>query len=342
MSKTNLKFKIQNSKLADINLLQEFDQTITNNLGAKPKSLLLAISGGVDSMVLAAVAKCWAEENNVKIMAVTVDHGLREDSAREASQVHEEMISLGIEHEILKWQRAEDVTSNIEAKAREARYDLLKDYAMQKKIAVIVTAHHLDDQVETFFMRLSRGSGIDGLAAMQNLVQLDGDLDLFRPFLSLNKTLLQEYAKAEQLKWFEDETNQDTKFLRNNLRNLLSQVEDKELIDKRVVQTTKHFARARDFLIKETDNIYNKLVNIKADALEIELAEFKKLHEEIALRLLVRIFQEIGGKAYKPRFEKLEALYQKLLTDQIQKSTTFAHCLISINKSRLIFRAEKL
>ena len=320
---------------------QQFAEIIAATFKPKLTKFIIALSGGVDSIVLAIIAHKWAIKNQAKIIAVTIDHDLRENSAQEASLVNKLMQKYQIEHEIIKWDRKQEINSNIEAKARKARYRLITEYAVRNKIETIMTAHHLDDQIENFFIRLSRGSGIDGLAAMAEFHKIEQNINLFRPFLTFKKVQLAAYATENKLTWFEDQTNQDRKYLRNNIRYILQQIAEPEILEQRIILATKHFSRAKDFLQKTTEQEYANMVQHQRNYHLINLDKFKKLHAEIALRILIKIFQERGGASYKPRFKKLEQLYQKIMADKINKSLSFSYCLLIVKDGQLIISKEE-
>ena len=321
-------------------LVCKLQQSFSNNFKKFPRKILIALSGGIDSMALVIIAKKWCDEKGVKLDTVTVDHQLRKSSTVDAQRVHNFMCALNIDHTIITWDRGRDVTSNIEALARNARYELLGGYATKNKIPVIITAHHLDDQIETFFMRLSRGSGIDGLSAMNELRDLSKNIKILRPFLEINKSDLQKFLEKNNIDWVVDDSNKELKFLRNKFRELLYEIEDKDIIDKRILQTVKHFERAKNFLEQHTQEIFDKLVSEIDNKWRLNLAEFQALSEEIALRLLVKIFQKINKGYYKPRFENLYKLYKKIFESKIQKRTTFSKVIIAVSQTEIIFYPE--
>ena len=151
-----------------------------------------------------------------------------------------------------------------------------------------------------------------------------------RPLLNIKKEQLEQYLVEREIKWIEDSSNKNTKFKRNKIRNLIDQLDDKELIKKRIYQTSKHLSRAKSYLNEQTIKAYNEIVTIKNNKTEISL---KKNSKNFTVRLpldneVIKLFNEIGDKIYKPRFEKLENLYEKIITDKIHKSLTFANCLI--------------
>ncbi|HEU5017174.1 MAG TPA: tRNA lysidine(34) synthetase TilS [Pseudolabrys sp.] len=147
-------------------------KSLFNHLASLP-ALVLAVSGGPDSTALMLLAARWAQsgKRKPKLVAVTIDHGLRPESKREALAVKRLARALGIEHRILRWIGKKPATGLQEA-ARLARYRLLADAARKVGTGAILTAHTLDDQAETVLMRLARGSGITGLGAMRRTAPL--------------------------------------------------------------------------------------------------------------------------------------------------------------------------
>src|SRR5471032_3363114 len=138
-------------------------------------ALVLAVSGGPDSTALMVLAARWQKtlKAKPKLVAVTVDHGLRAEAKREAAAVGKLARKLGVAHRILKWSGKKPKTGLQEA-ARQARYRLLGEAARKVKATRILTAHTLDDQAETVLIRMSRGSGVTGLGAMARLTKLPG------------------------------------------------------------------------------------------------------------------------------------------------------------------------
>ena len=149
----------------------------------------IGVSGGADSLALVLVlAELLGKE---RIVALTVDHKLRSESTEEANYVTDLMQNLGIEHHILTWE-GEKPTQGIEEAARIARYNLIYDWCRQNEVNTLCVAHHLLDQVETFFIRLHRGSGLTGLCGM-SAVGVWKDLRIVRPLLDVHPQELREY-----------------------------------------------------------------------------------------------------------------------------------------------------
>ncbi len=181
--------------------------------------LALAVSGGADSMALLHLMARWCAEGGAKpdLTVLTVDHGLRAESREEAAMVARMAESLGLPHVILTWRRIEAQGGGLQERAREARYDLMAAYCHAHDIPALVTAHHLDDQAETFLMRLKRGSGLDGLAAIPEESTWSG-VAVLRPLLDMPKARLAATLTAAGLGWAEDPSNSDQRFERARMR----------------------------------------------------------------------------------------------------------------------------
>ncbi len=188
---------------------------------ADAPALVLAVSGGPDSMALMWLAARWrkARGKGPRLVAVTVDHGLRPEAAREARAVKHAARNLDLAHRTLRWRGDKPATGVPEA-ARAMRYRLLARAAKAAGASHILTAHTRDDQAETLLMRLLRGSGIAGLAAMAAVSEREGLL-LARPLLDVSKARLIATLKAAQLDFADDPTNRDPAFTRPRLRALM-------------------------------------------------------------------------------------------------------------------------
>lgn len=169
---------------------------------ADARGLLLAVSGGPDSMALLALADEWRRDHDAPVFVATVEHGLRPGSRAEAHAVAAACAARGLPHALLEWQGDKPATG-LPAAARAARYDLLARHALEIGADTLVTAHHADDQAETVLMRLTRGSGPAGLAGMAALAPLPGfesaGLRLARPLLGAPKADLVALCRTRGL-----------------------------------------------------------------------------------------------------------------------------------------------
>ncbi|MCP5371685.1 MAG: tRNA lysidine(34) synthetase TilS [Hyphomicrobiales bacterium] len=183
--------------------------------------LAVALSGGADSLALTLLADAWARERRGRVTALTVDHGLRPDSGAEARTVAAWMAARGIAHQVLPWTGPKPA-AGVQAAARTARLALLAGRCRELGILHLLLAHHLDDQAETVLMRLGRGSGPDGLAAMAPVLAA-AETRLLRPLLTVPGARLRALLAAAGQGWIEDPSNADTRFERVRLRRRLAQ-----------------------------------------------------------------------------------------------------------------------
>ena len=182
----------------------------------------LAVSGGPDSLALLLLATA-ARPGLVE--AATVDHGLRADSRGEAEMVAGFCEQLGVRHAILAVKWKQKPRTALQERARNARYGMLAGWAEARRLGALATAHHLDDQIETFVMRLGRGAGVQGLAGMRRTVSAPGsDLSLIRPLLGWRRTELEKICADAGVTPVEDPSNADAKFERVRVRQALAQL----------------------------------------------------------------------------------------------------------------------
>ena len=178
----------------------------------------IAVSGGPDSLALLLLANA---ARPARVEAATVDHGLRPESANEAAMVADLCDRLGLPHRTLlaDWPKAP--AANVQAAARAMRYRLLNEWAIERGLAAIATAHHADDQAETLLMRLLRGSGVGGLGGPRARRALSEQVLLLRPLLGWRKAELEALVRAAGLTPVDDPSNYDPKHDRSRIRQLL-------------------------------------------------------------------------------------------------------------------------
>lgn len=185
-----------------------------------PESTIgLAVSGGPDSLALLLLA---AEARPLRVEAATVDHVLRPESRGEAETVARLCERLGVPHTILTVKWAEKPQSALQERARFMRYRLLGDWARERKVTALLTAHHLDDQAETFLMRLARGSGVKGLAGMRRVTRPQNAAAVVRPLLGWRHSELEAVCATAGVEPVQDPSNDDDRFERVRVRKVLA------------------------------------------------------------------------------------------------------------------------
>ena len=300
-------------------------------------TLAIAVSGGSDSMALVYLAEEWAQQHGGKIIALTVDHGLREESAREAATVHEYLSKDGIDHHILRWD-GDKPDSNIQSAAREARYRLLASWCREHHILHLLVAHHLEDQAETMLLRLERGSGIDGLSCMASLTSYQG-IRMVRPLLAMRKQALQEYLLSRGKKWVEDPSNLKDDYTRNRIRHCLSLEDD--LLTQRLAATASHLGRARASLEMSAAKALVHAARLMPEGYAILSSKaFQDIPEEEGLQALAALLVTISGHEYKPRFQSLQMLYQKIKQDPLIACTLWGCAIIPQSQNEILICRE--
>lgn len=209
-------------------------------------ALVVAVSGGPDSVALLALLAEWTGQGHPRLLAVTVDHGLRPEAAQEALMVGEFCTRLGIEHRTRRWQGPKP-QAGLQEKARAARYALLAEEARAATATAIVTAHTADDQAETLLMRMAAGSGLAGLAGMAPRSAVNGVV-LARPLLGIGKSRLVATCAARGLAFTRDPSNDDPRFTRIRWRRLLPELAEVGLTAGRFGQLARRLARADEAL----------------------------------------------------------------------------------------------
>ena len=278
--------------------------------------LVLAVSGGPDSTALMWLAARWREalKRGPKLVAVTVDHGLRAEARREAMAVKRLAQSLGVTHRTVRWTGRKPSTGLQEA-ARLARYRLLADAARKAGAQHVLTAHTLDDQAETVLIRLTRGSGISGLAAMARIAPLpsggnngDGTVALVRPLLDVTKARLIATLRKARVAYADDPSNRDPRFTRARLRAAMPALEREGLKAERLALLARRVRRAESALEAAVDEMARAIAWPEGGPVALPAGRFAELPAEVALRLLGRAVAHAGNEG-PVELGKLEALY---------------------------------
>ena len=178
---------------------------------------------------------------------------------------------------------------------------MLVQFCKKKNIKYILTGHHSDDQIETFFIRLSRGSGVEGLSSMSEKTKISYGINLIRPFLDSKKKELSYISKKIFRKTFKDPSNTNKKFLRTNIRNLKKILENKGLSPEKIAHSIKNISLTKDAINFYVIKSMKKLVKYKKAETILNLIDFKKEPEEIKFRIINNIVKRRANTYYPPR-----------------------------------------
>ena len=303
----------------------------------KKKLFLIAVSGGPDSLALTALTKAYSYENKCKIYYVLVDHNIRKNSSNEAKSVKKLLKKHKIKLNIL--QNTKTIKKNIQSEARIIRYNLLTNFCKKKKIKTILTAHNLEDQVETFFIRLSRGSGLQGLSSMKQIYKINGNISLIRPLLDFKKNQLIKISKITFGKYFKDPTNKNTKYLRTRIRNLKNSLEKSGINYDKIFQSIKNLASSRDTLDYYFNKIYKDIIVKKNDKIFIDLRSFHNINQEMKVMVLKKTIKDFTHSYYATRSKKIINLINQI-KDKKNAKFTLGGCIILREKKHIIFQKE--
>jgi tRNA(Ile)-lysidine synthase len=324
------------------------------DLAAEP-ALVLAVSGGPDSTALLHLMAQWYSKLRPapRLVAVTVDHGLRPEAKREAAAVKELSRQLGVEHITMRW-TGEKPSTGIQEAARLARYRLLRTAARRVRARCVVTAHTLDDQAETVLFRMTRGSGLAGMCGMARHVALDDPaLDrpaasddrcdavmLVRPLLEVPKARLIVTLAEAGISYTEDPSNADPRFTRVRLRQLMPALAEEGLTPRCLARLARRVRRSEAAHEAVVDRAAER-VGLASGARKAALptADWRTLPDEIALRLLGRAIGAIGteGPVELGKLEALnEALNAALAGGAARFRRTLAGAMVSLQKGRIV------
>lgn len=302
-------------------------------------ALGVAVSGGSDSLALLLLIERWARASARSLKVVTVDHGLRHGSAAEAEAVADLCRMRGHSHTTLTWQeRAQP--GNLQSGARTARRRLIADWAEAEGVSAVALGHTLDDQAETFVMRLARGSGVDGLSGMQPVSSMGG-VTWLRPLLDLRRDDLRSWLSAQGMCWAEDPSNSDMRFDRVRVRAAQDALARVGLTPECLAMTATRMRRARNALEHAGRELGARCIALgSCGDVSLAVPAFAEAPEEVRTRLLAAILCWVGGQDYRPRFEALSQLEEGVSTGTLGSGRTLHGCILRQRGERVLIRRE--
>ena len=285
--------------------LADFAGAVAAALGRPPKAearLAVAVSGGGDSLALLLLA---AQTFPGRVVALTVDHGLRAEAAAEAAGVSAHCAALGVPHATLRLEGIKP-RGNIQATARAARYRLMADWCAAHQISLLLTAHHADDQAETLLMRLQRGSGSAGLAGVRAMRELAPGVTLLRPLLGVRRTELAALVAAAGWTPVADPSNADLRFDRTAARAVLAKLPTLDVV--RLAGTAAALAQSEEALDWATARAWAGAAEVSDDRIRLDV---QGLPEALVRRLVARAIATLNP-ASAPHGPALAALQARL------------------------------
>jgi tRNA(Ile)-lysidine synthase len=330
----------------------ELDGLFTRLFAGRPRMrCAVAVSGGSDSTALMVLMAEWIAQGTEPAgrsfdacTVLTVDHGLRPESATEAQAVARQASALGFRHVTLAWEGDKPKTG-LQAAARAARYRLMADYARAHDIGLILTAHTADDQAETLLMRLARGSGLDGLGAMAPIAPLqDGEsLLIARPLLDVPKARLQASLRRRGIGWIEDPSNASPAFERVRLRAARAALESLGLTPGMLSLSARRLRQARAALDRWVADVLDPTAGIvevhPCGFFNIDRGRLGALPDEIIARVLTRALSAAGGAGEPVPLAGVEAILADL-SGMPTGAWTLARARLAATPERLLIERE--
>lgn len=323
------------------------------------RAVVIGLSGGLDSQVLAHALQSAAEQDGPPLLAVHIDHGLRSESSQDAQKVEELCASWDLPCTVSRvdvdlWDAS--LRQGTESAARNARYAALARAALDHDTDTIAVAHHLDDQVETVLMRIIGGTGLEGLGGMSLVTRRPVPLDpgrpalrrlqIFRPLLDVPRSDLEAYAAAVGIVPINDPTNSSIVYRRNAIRQTV--VPALESIEpgfrSSLSRTCDLLQDDAQFVSDTVDELFNEVVANRSEVWMVERKKFRNAHRAIQRRILFRIIDAILGVHARVSHERLEALRNATLEGQPGKIIELADGVVGyVDYDRLaIGHSEKL
>ena len=266
---------------------------LTSN--TKPgQKLLLAVSGGADSLALAAACEFEAKKLGLKIAAAVIDHSLQKDSDKVAAQTAKTLASLGFEEVVVK-KIAVGQAGGPEAAARTARYTALETIRQKTKSNFVVLGHTASDQAETVLLGLVRGSGAKSLSGMSEKTGL-----LLRPLLGTERATTEAFCKDSGIKYWSDPQNKDEKFLRVMIRKHVLPFLEKQLggsVAASLVRTSDQLREDNTYLESQADKSFKKYAKVSGSGISFDAKAIEKLPAAILNRVIKKALDGFGSES---------------------------------------------
>ena len=317
----------------------EFDQKM-NSFGffeTRPH-LALSLSGGSDSMALFCLLKKWSVRNNATFECFIVDHGLRKESYSESVEVRNLINKNQIKCNILKWEGPKPKTNLMEL-ARIKRYELIINACVSQSILHLLTAHHQDDQIETYIMRSQRTGNTTGLSSIPS-VRETRNIRIIRPLIHFNKNRLIETCKHFNYNWVSDSSNFDSKYERVRVRKCLEKIG--ELKKKKILKDIDYSKADKNSLKKKLANFYFKNLDFLSFGVFIlDKEKFIDLNKRLKIEVIKKILTVNSGLFYPPRLNSVNLLISNIQKKN-PKTLTLHSSIIKFKKNKIFFYREKL
>ena len=304
----------------------------------KKNKFVVAVSGGPDSLALAALTKSYTYYRKSKFFYVLVNHNIRKESLQEAKKVKNILKKKNINLKIISNQKK--IKKNIQGEARNIRYELLSKYCYKHNINSIITAHNLEDQVETFLIRLSRGSGLRGLSAMSFKSKINKTIGLYRPLLDIKKFFLIRISKIIFGNYIKDPSNKNQRYLRTKVRRLKKPLEKSGVEYEQIFKSISNLSESKKSLDKFLKQEFREIIQKKDQKILINLRKFKQHTNDVKMAIINVSIKKLKKNYYDPRAKKVNNLISAINKKGFKKST-LSGCIFLKKGNNLCLKNEK-
>ncbi len=337
-----------------MSILERFFDSV-NSLGPFEEKchVAVALSGGSDSLALTILLSEWVKQKGYSLTALLVNHNLRKEAGDEIICTTRILDQKGINYELLNIDSNKIGKSNIQENARFYRYSELTKYCRLNNIIHLFTGHTCNDQIENFFIRLTRGTSLNGLSGIKK-ISVNQNVRILRPLLGFYKEDLQKFLSSQNLNWVEDPSNKNTDFTRVKARELinskeflaLSNQKDQKILFNRIRNVVDEISLAN----KENEDsllcFMTKNVTFYPEGYcKLYIDDFHLQKKDIILRTIAQIVRTVGNQdnTHPARLAALENLYMEILKKEPFKKT-LGHCIINYNGKNdfITFLPEKM
>ena len=339
MSKKNSSVNLK-SGFKDYKDLSDIFINFKNKIDSlKKDKYVVAVSGGPDSLALVALTKAYTFFRKTIFYYVLVDHNIRKNSNQEALKVKKLLKKANINLKIFL--NKKKIIKNIQAEARNTRYDILANYCKKNRVKVLLTGHNLEDQVETFLIRLSRGSGLRGLSAMKPLSKINSQVSLFRPLLDTKKKFLIKISKNIFGKYFIDPSNKSEKYLRTKVRNLKKPLENSGIKYEQIFKSIQNLSLSKMTLDEYLNKTFKELIIKSNKEILINFNKYKNLSQDTKMALINESIKKLKKNYYDLRSKKVNNLIYNIESREFKK-TSLGGCVFFKKGKNLCLKIEKL
>ena len=319
-------------------------------LWRKQDTIVIAVSGGVDSMVLLYMMHNFAQVEELRLVVAHVNHGYRlEESAKEKQLVEQVAKKLGYPFAYIELEMPQYLVTNkgnAQQLGRERRYQFLFDVASHYQASSIATAHHADDQVETVLQHFIRGSGLSGLSGMAFKRQ-EKNVQLIRPMLRITKDDIYDYQRKHSVPYLEDSSNKKTDYNRNQIRlEAIPYLEQYNSKFKQAILRVSELSRDEDDYLSQVAQQYvDKLARKDGNSIIIERIKVTELHVALQRRLIKLILNYLSCYMNNLSYESIERVREAIVfpsstTSKLNVSDN-VWCILEYDSVRFIHEVKK-